>query len=308
MTEYIRHEDREEYTRFCMHQLTRFAAPPPSEIWHYTDATGLIEILKTGHIFSTQVSCLNDNLEQKYLGELVLAELKKQSSSNADDNLKILFDKAIDGLEGLDLSPNANFVTCFSEAEDDLGQWRGYGGGECGYAIGFNPTDIVEILKGKNALLFPMHYESASHNLVVQEIVTWAQTYFTMGVQRGVPDIPRWADAFLEAYSKAIEILSCIIKHPKFSGETEHRILRPLMPGDENSIEVRQKRTLLARHLPLDLKFSTGDGSGKLPITKIYVGPGPNKQVSRISVSVLLHKYGYQGVPVEMSAVPYRLP
>ena len=60
---YIREQDREEYGRFCMHHIPNFARALPDEIWHYTTADGLIGILKSGQIWSTQVACLNDTLE-----------------------------------------------------------------------------------------------------------------------------------------------------------------------------------------------------------------------------------------------------
>jgi hypothetical protein len=71
-------------------------------------------------------------------------------------------------------------------------------------------------------------------------------------------------------------------------------------------LEFRQKRTLLARHLPLDLTFPV-DGKRRLPITRIYVGPGPVQQVSKISVGDLLAKNGYEGIVIEKSSCPYRL-
>lgn len=39
-------------------------------------------------------------------------------------------------------APSMYFVTCFSEEEDDLSQWRAYCGGENGYAIGFRAAGL----------------------------------------------------------------------------------------------------------------------------------------------------------------------
>jgi hypothetical protein len=50
-------------------------------------------------------------------------------------------------------------------------------------------------------------------------------------------------------------------------------------------------------------------GTAKLlPLTRVYVGPGPNQRVSQVSVGDLLLKHGYAGVPIELSKVPYRVP
>lgn len=87
---YITDLDKEEYRRFATHHLGSFARPAPKELWHYTSGQGLIAILTTGRIFSTQVTCLNDNLEQRYFGDLVHAAMKKIAARNSDATLSVL--------------------------------------------------------------------------------------------------------------------------------------------------------------------------------------------------------------------------
>ena len=105
-----------------------------------------------------------------------------------------------------------------------------------------------------------------------------------------------------------LDVIALMIKHPKFAGEKERRIATLLYAGEHTALEFRQRRTLLARHLPIDLTIDVGAGNKRLPITRIYVGPGPSQEVSRISVGDLLLKFGYQNIPVEASKVPYRVP
>jgi hypothetical protein len=80
-----------------------------------------------------------------------------------------------------------------------------------------------------------------------------------------------------------------------------------LQKGEHTQLEFRQRRTLLARHLPIDLTVNVGTAK-LLPLTRVYIGPGPTQRVSQVSVGDLLLKYGYQDVPVELSKVPYRVP
>ena len=68
---YVREEDRQEYRRFCQHHLPAFSRALPPELWHYTSADGLIKILQSGQLWSTQITCLNDTLEQRFFGDLV---------------------------------------------------------------------------------------------------------------------------------------------------------------------------------------------------------------------------------------------
>jgi hypothetical protein len=144
--QYVRAKDLQEYRRFCIHHSRAFGRELPAELWHYTDANGLIGILKNGQIWATQVTCLNDTLEQRHFGDLVHEAVKACRKQNTDPLLEPLFRIADEALETRDFTATGQFVACFSEAEDDLGQWRGYGGGECGYAIGFQSQGILEAL------------------------------------------------------------------------------------------------------------------------------------------------------------------
>ena len=305
---YIREEDKQEYRKFCMHHIPTFARPLPPEVWHYTSADGLIGVLKSGKIWSTQIACLNDTLEQRYFGNLVHAAVRLWRSQNTDPTNAVMLRIADDALANTDVTAAGYFVACFSEVEDDLGQWRGYGGGECGYAIGFRYDGILEAIKTRpGTLLLPMNYDEKTQTFLVADVLRIAQVYFLDGLKRGLPDVEKWARDFLFAFAAELEIFACIIKHPKFSGEAERRITTLFQAGEHQALEFRQKRTLLARHLPLDLTIAAHDGK-RLPITRIYVGPGPAQQVSRVGVGDLLLKCGYQNITVEMSKVPYRVP
>jgi hypothetical protein len=66
--EYVRAEDLDKYFAWSLSLGKTFARAPVAELWHYTTADALIKILETGKIWSTQSQCLNDSLEQKYLG------------------------------------------------------------------------------------------------------------------------------------------------------------------------------------------------------------------------------------------------
>jgi hypothetical protein len=238
---------------------------------------------------------------------LVHAAVKTRLVQNVNFKVDVLLRKADDLLSRANFAAAGRFVACFSEVEDDLAQWRGYGGGECGYSIGFRHNGILEaLLKRPGALLVPLSYQE-DYEIFVDDVIRMAEAYFLNGINRGVVDVEKWAVEFLMAFSQEMDILAALMKHPKFADERERRITALLQTGEEGKMEFTQKRTLLARHLPIDLRIPI-DGTTRLPLTRIYVGPGPSQGVSRISVGDLLLKFGYQGVPVKVSEVPYRVP
>ena len=303
-----------EIDSFCKkHFANFFVGPPlrlPQEVWHYTNADGLIGILESGKIWSTQVTCLNDTLELRYFSDCLHRAIKDWRAQQIDDQtLAIALRVADEALDKRDFTTTGHFVACFSEVKDDLDQWRGYGGGECGYAIGFRSEGILEALKARpSALFLPMNYDDKQHKSFVEDVLKLGGKCFHDAVKRG-DDIEMWANEFYEACNTSLAVFACGIKHPAFSREREWRITAGYnKQTDVDRLEFRQKRTLLARHLPLDLRIAADGGKRLLPITQIYVGPGPSQRVSRISAGDLLLKYKYEDINVEMSKVPYRVP
>ena len=301
---YINHTDREELREFVWHHLPSFGRVSSGEMWHYTSGQALVSILGTGKLFSTQVSCLNDMLEQRYFGDLVHAEVKQDALTIADLKLDPLFNAADTALSKRDFAANALFVACFSEVEDDLSQWRGYGGGQCGYSIGFDLETLLQVLPARRpeALLLPMNYDTDHQQFLVKEVIKKAKQFFLDRLSK-FQNAEKWAAELIAAFDRELHIFACLFKHPKFASERERRIVATFVEEDLPSLTFVQKSTLLARHLPLDLRTP----NGKLPITRVCVGPGPAQRASQVSVGTLLKQHGYD-VPIEISSVPYRVP
>lgn len=306
--QYVREQDIEEYQKFCRSGIERLMRPLSEEIWHYTSADGLIGILQSGTIWSTHISCLNDTQEKKHFTNLLNIAIKKYVRNNTDPDLKDLLVTADEWTSNADFNNQGHFVACFSEVEDDLGQWRGYGGGECGFSIGFKTYEIYKKFENENIpILIPMNYDENTHNLLVHEVINSGRIFFKRGLARKLPNLERWISEFLQKFSWELDIYFTMLKNPKFASEKEWRLATWLTPDQRRHLKFRQRRTLLARHLPIDLTVLVS-GVSRLPLTRVYVGPGAAQQVSRLSVMDLLYKYGYEKIPVQMSKVPYRVP
>jgi hypothetical protein len=308
---YIEDSDRAEYSNFCSHHIRTYGRAPVDQVWHYTTADGLIEIIKTGKIFATHTSCLNDTKEQRYFGDLLHAATKKLMLINKDTQLAILLRVACDSLERRYFSTSWHYVACFSETEDDLGQWRGYGGGTCGYALGFTFLGLMETTKRRpGAMFLPMQYADEKHRFVINDLLVNAEKYFKCGIlSKNIMEIEQWAIEFVIAFAVKLDIFASLTKHPSFIREMERRLVVPFLEIDRSEIVFRQKQTLLSRHLPIDITIQV-DERPRLPLTSIYVGPGSSsaQRVSQVSVDTLLRKHGYENVPVTISAIPYRTP
>lgn len=135
---------------------------PPSQLYHYTTASGMLGMLHSGELWATNISYLNDYSEVQY-GYEVLREAATELEPDSESPLSFLTELFRDPI---DLSkPPEVYVSCFCEQPDVLSQWRGYGD-ETGYCVGMH-VDV-----GKNALLKPPDdYESMFGKVIYDRTV-----------------------------------------------------------------------------------------------------------------------------------------
>ena len=256
---------------------------------------------RTGELYSTQIACLNDATEFTYAGQLLRDAIKKAKPLN-DDNT-YLRDKLVVESPGQRAAAEGRFVTCFSALGDDLSQWRAYSGGENGYSIGFDGAQLRSKFYEAHSHLMPVAYREAHQQNLADALAEATLRFFREGFAKSnAPSRKDFESEFLRDWGELIVIFAPLMKHPTFAAEAEWRIVRLLRPGDEKRLVIRQKQTLLARHLPLDL--CVGD---RMPLVKVIVGPSRHKDVSRISVGDLLKKHEYDPDLAGLSKVPFEM-
>jgi hypothetical protein len=281
--------------------------PAPNVIaWHYTTGHSLIQIIKSGKMFSTQAACLNDSTELRYAANLLRVALTNllpnhDPASRVGAFLRRYVQALSDNPATPSHAPSLFFVACFSELEDDLGQWRSYGGGENGIAIGIRWNDLVGT---PGSGVVRVNYDVNRHTEVAATVAQATVNYYLEGVEQGGDD---WDDRFLRAWDSAISYLAPIVKDPGFAIEREIRVIHPLYESEKNDIEVLQKKTMMSRHLPLTFPAG-GENNGLplLPIHRILVGPGRHQEISRVSVDTLLRSKGYPQNLTALSKRPFQ--
>ncbi|MGV8856623.1 MAG: DUF2971 domain-containing protein [Devosia sp.] len=306
---YITNDMRTEITNFRTHliRLVGRSLPSSNILWHYTNFAGLLGILDTGSIYTTQHSCLNDSMEYLHLPRVIADELKRRIPATEDADMKSFYEAAHGELGDTDISSTGHFVACLSEDEDDLGQWRGYGGGTCGYAIGFRANDILTAIgRRSGTLLMPMEYRVEMHERIASEVINFTTTLYRHHAAGFGSAVEPFSEALLAEVASGLDVVVSCVKHHKFEFEHERRITTKLLHGEHEQLVFIQKQTLLARHLPLSLLPTETDKL--LPIHKVMIGPGPAQGVTKIAVGDLLKKYGYDPSMTAKSEVPYRIP
>ncbi|GAA1739520.1 DUF2971 domain-containing protein [Aeromicrobium alkaliterrae] len=280
----------------------------PSLVWHYTDQSGLIGILRSGAIWATDAMFLNDRHEL----------------SHGKNRLRAALEDEVDGADfaGLSLYLERGWrhnvrtaVSCFCADGDLLSQWRGYSS-PGGFAIGFDTNDLARRwIAGRAGLFLPVVYARDDDQGTFRE---WAQRVANAwrealggGLQTAVGGRNPVADSLAAEIGSKIwrfdrevgnlDALAARFKDPSFSEEQEWRLIT--MIGNESSeADVRPSAGGLVPFRSVPFQGSSADS----PVREIRVGPGLDFEREQLAVQQLLDIVGYSNVTISGSTVPFR--
>ena len=225
------------------------------------------------------------------------------------------------------LKLNKPYVTAFcsvtsNSVSDDglLSQWRGYGT-DGGYAIVFETKKLQQLLEGENN---NFHYQTSvwgdveyydqdnSQKAAHPETLKWEAT-----LQESIRSfILTGKKEEIDGLAEPITFLSCMHKHIGFREEAEVRIVA--IPANAELFELAQKSGEKRPRKPIEFAMKNGilvpyimlfgrQFNGKLtrlPISKIIVGPHPERDKRRKAVELMLEQHEIKA-EVLVSDIPY---
>lgn len=259
----------------------------PKTLTHYT-RLDVLESIVTNGLRASNILYLNDGLELKLAIEIGKGILRQF----VEDRPKMHYAYGDDIEEGLkDEGLPSFFATSFCTEDDLLSQWRGYGGDSQGVSITFDSIELKDIF----------HDVGGVPSRVVYDLeIAQAKLYNTLDVA-----LTDWDELLGRTSLTPAEIAASVIlpqapqfKHEGFAEEGEWRFIITRAPLDLTGIGFFSRRGLLVPYLLV--------ASNNLPITHITIGPSRHQQLNKQSVELLLRKYGYSDVEVQLSTVPYR--
>lgn len=327
-------------------------------VYHYCSLETLLNILEHKTIRLSDINKLNDSNESKALLHitrnraisLMLSQLEEKGEEYMGgmayrEFVVYLIDKMIEQVKGYhDL---LTYIACFSESDDCLSQWRGYGDDGRGVAIGFDVDAIRELLREEDAhqlefrkvryidtdvntlfcdtqqcdLSISIHASNLVHTLMsyidqnkTQQILNGSY----MATEEGQWFLPLLQDSFF-------------YKDDSFAEETEWRLILKdeIIKSEENWGQIynwsrcpQEDKTVLQKLFPkalcfrptendiisyMDLDFSAGEPSANDMIQEIIIGP--NCRLMYQDVFQLLAHFGFDvsGLKVRRSASTYRI-
>src|SRR5260370_25153566 len=130
----------------------------PSTFCHYTTAAGLEGVVREAKLRATNFSFMNDPSELQYGRDLIQDVVSERLNGAARDEAAFL---EYVGINFTSEMLAEVYVCCFTKLEDDLSQWRAYGGTATErYAIGLDSEEIQSLtFRDPAAILAHVRYK-----------------------------------------------------------------------------------------------------------------------------------------------------
>jgi len=246
-------------------------AKPMSELW----ATSSVHLNDT-----------NEFDRGREVVEAVLSELP-------DDKITSRMRLAVRDADALEV-----YCTSFSGVDDDLSQWRGYGGDGSGVCLEFDLGRLIAGLDGVGYwLIYGKPGNEATQRAVAKELVR----YIHASIQTALPSPTVPGAVFNEVREQLREIwpaLFLAFKHLDFSAEQEFRFVYSAAVGGRRTPAFRPDP--LVPFVPLRMR-----PSGPLPIKGIRLGPAVGSSANIRSLELALRELKLSHVTVSRSDIPY---
>jgi hypothetical protein len=295
---------------------------PPEILYHYTSQLGLIGMLNKKTIWASKIHYLNDSKEFALALDLARCELNeriKAATSPGDRSRLELLRDTIDTTYTIEytIKGNNTCVCCFSEREDDLSQWRGYGGGNAGFSVGFTRewfTRVKETLGETLGLSLRrcIYNQKDQQRLIQDEIDEFFATYAEREPgywdrNRGYRNPDKRTLKVLrhagDDFATRLAQIAPRIKHESFEDEKEWRLVAEKVSPSE--LCHRPGRSMLIPYY----KIPIGDDDKFDSIRKIVVGPTPHRVLSAASVRSLAIAAGLDNpdmLDIKTTSIPFR--
>ena len=269
---------------------------PPKYLYHYTTTTALLSILKDGAFWATDIRYMNDADELAYPKRLVEAAIETALTRSTTPSEIELLKRLENTFDFRDLFQIMSIS--LSASDDDLHQWRGYGGG-AGDAVALS---LETRWFGKHVDLMSVLYDETEQRGIIDAAIA-----DVLDIQRRFSsDAQGELETFLIAeccgYLRSVLAPHLLrFKSPYWKNEQEWRVVLPLAGRD--GLKFRPGRFGLIPYVEVPLVV---EGPCKpIPLREVVIGPHPHQELASLSMGVYL-AIGRTGAMVRKSRVPLR--
>jgi len=286
----------------------------PKTLSHYTDVDGLKGILETGSLWATNVGFLNDSSEFRYGVELCQEISTRLISKAKNDIVKSALEATQRQIESVPTLED--YVCCFCEDGDLIGQWRGYTNRGKGYSISFDFNRLSRNL-AQTALLNKIIYDRKVQLNILKDVFKIVIDHIDFRQANGRPCSDWNLNSLSENMRDAFHFWISRFKHPSYSEEREWRLVlhrytndddekRFPRPWGNNDLEFRAVGANLAPYDVIPFNEPRNVRKDYYPVKKIIIGPTHDRQLSEEGLKRFLAKLKRKSISVVHSKIPLR--
>lgn len=270
-------------------------------IYHYTSSEAMFKIISNKKIWFSNVNCLNDESERKYIYTLLkqCIKSKKLNSMFKEEILKVCEMMESEQEEVCYASTLYNlknkFIASFSLNSDSLSLWNYYTKTKnmLGYSIDFNLEDFLETTNSTNKyyLYGKVIYEERDQLEILNLMIDDYNEEFCKFLN-GDEEVHR--SFLISEFIMIIHMFGLFFKHPAYALEQEFRFIYE--PSDD--IKYRQHFGIFIPYVEISFDMSC--------IKSIKISPTQKEQLLKTTLIDMLNNIGYQNIDVLNSNIPLR--
>eukprot|EP01093_Parvamoeba_rugata_P011324 TRINITY_DN310_c0_g1_i3.p1 TRINITY_DN310_c0_g1~~TRINITY_DN310_c0_g1_i3.p1 ORF type:complete len:363 (-),score=-2.43 TRINITY_DN310_c0_g1_i3:1353-2441(-) len=277
----------------------------PEILYHYTSHFGLESIVQSGKVWFSDIAFLNDASEMQLAIDLISEYTGDIDSDISELGRELIRRSSVNYTP--DSPANGFFVACFCADGDLLSQWRAYGGGGGGYALGFNSREMAN---AGNIRVRKIVYDPELQKSFVQEIVNDTLCLLDrVAGGRSIKDLDRdehTLPTFCAFLATHLTELLCSFKHCSFREEGEWRLIYDFQRDqDINELKFRLGNGFPVPYLEMPLSLQK-EKMPNSPLVQIIHGPTLHPKLTQKSLALMLQRDGMEHVEVTGSESPLR--
>jgi hypothetical protein len=276
--------------------------PLTGPLHHYTSLDALLSIIETKTLWGTNVHYLNDSSESELGLSLMrqVAQEARDAATGTDAEFLTYFTGWLDRR----VFENASvYILCFSEARNQLSQWRGYTQHGRGICLSIDSGLLVQRMQAQGWTFQNCRYNRDSQLTWAEAILSRMRREAATGSEGLEGDKKRVFDlVFQNSLSDLLQV-AATIKNDGFAEEREVRFISAMINAGDERIGYRVGKTSLIPYVKFQLAAPTDD----LAIQEIMVGPSPTQHLTHSAiVGLVKQKRLKEPCVVSLSQIPYR--
>lgn len=197
-----------------------------------------------------------------------------------------------------DAKPLEVYCACFSDVDDDLSQWRGYGDNGAGICLELDLEELIDAINGVGYwVLYGKEGQSGVQDYVAAQLVEYL--YNTLKIVLPSPAAGAVFDEIREQLAEIWPTIFLAFKHQDFHAEKEFRIVYSEAVGF-SSLNPCFRPGPLIPFVKLGM-----ENDEQIPLKSIRLGPAVSTEANKSSVELALKHLGLENISVKMSSIPY---